>query len=346
MLLMHDCIIIPKFGGFVLQTIPASYDKQKNQFSPLRKEVVFNSTLQYNDGLLSESYMKSYGVDYRKAQLMLDEDVQSLKAVLQQEGNVSLGNLGSFSLEEEGQILFRSNDVQTFSMDSYGLSAFYFPPLSSLPKTSARPNAQVDMPALPKEPASASIWSWGWGRVAIASAAAVALFLLVSTPVKEVNQSAYTASFVPTKMVVNNKKAVTEMVPVEKKEEVKVIAEATVPAEKRVESKAKAPIEKPVVAESKAKTPVKQEQPVAKPTAKKSGKTYYIVIASFPTESQADQFLAGVDRKVCRNANKISNGNKYRIYADKYMSRAEAESYMKQLRNHPKYKDAWLFITR
>lgn len=36
----------------------------------------------------------------------------------------------------------------------------------------------------------------------MASAAAVALFLLVSTPVRDVNQEAYTASFVPTGMVV------------------------------------------------------------------------------------------------------------------------------------------------
>lgn len=39
-------------------------------------------------------------------------------------------------------------------------------------------------------------------RTVMASAAAVALFLLVSTPVRDVNQEAYTASFVPTGMVV------------------------------------------------------------------------------------------------------------------------------------------------
>lgn len=41
-------------------------------------------------------------------------------------------------------------------------------------------------------------------RVVAASAAAVTLFLLVSTPVEDVNQAAYTASFVPTEMVARN----------------------------------------------------------------------------------------------------------------------------------------------
>lgn len=341
LLLMHDCIIIPKLGGFVLQTIPASYDRQNNSFSPLRKEVVFNSTLQHNDGLLSELYMKSYGVDYRKAQCMLEDDVQSLKTALQQEGKVSLGNWGCFTLEAEGQILFRSNDVETFSLDTYGLPTFYFPPLSSQPKPLEKTAAQVRMAMPSEEPASVSKWNWGWGRMAVASAAAIALFLLVSTPVKEVNPSAYTASFVPTEMVVSNKKVVAETAPKPKAEEVK----SEISCEKPVE---KVQQEKSIVAEAKVNvaTPAKQEQPAAKPAAKKKGKTYYIVIASFPTEAQANQFLAGVDRKVCRNADKVHNGSKYRIFADKYTNRAEAESYMKQLRNHPKYKDAWLFITR
>lgn len=71
LLLTHDCVILPKFGGFVLQTLPATYQEEEHLFRPMRKEVMFNVTLQHTDGLLSESYMQTYGVDYRKAQLML-----------------------------------------------------------------------------------------------------------------------------------------------------------------------------------------------------------------------------------------------------------------------------------
>ena len=85
LLLVHDCVIVPKFGGFVLQTVSAVCNGEEHLFSPQRKEIVFNITLQHNDGLLSESYMQMYGVNYRKAQLMLEEDVDDMKAALQEE---------------------------------------------------------------------------------------------------------------------------------------------------------------------------------------------------------------------------------------------------------------------
>ena len=73
---------------------------------------------------------------------------------------------------------------------------------------------------------------------------------------------------------------------------------------------------------------------------------YYIVIASFPSESQADEFIAGVDRNECKHVSKVVRDGKYRIYADKFDNREAAESYMATLRSNPKYKDAWLFISR
>ena len=55
LLLTHACVILPKFGGFVLQTLPATYQEEEHLFRPMRKEVMFNVTLQHTDGLLSES---------------------------------------------------------------------------------------------------------------------------------------------------------------------------------------------------------------------------------------------------------------------------------------------------
>ena len=102
LLLVHDCVIVPKFGGFVLQAVPAMQHKEEHTFRPLRKEIGFNMTLQHNDGLLPESYMQMHEVSYRQAQLMLEEDVEDIKNILQQYGKLSLGVLGSFSIGEEG----------------------------------------------------------------------------------------------------------------------------------------------------------------------------------------------------------------------------------------------------
>ena len=42
LLLTHDCVILPKFGGFVLQILPATYEEEEYSFRPMRKEVMFN----------------------------------------------------------------------------------------------------------------------------------------------------------------------------------------------------------------------------------------------------------------------------------------------------------------
>ena len=110
LLLVHDCVIVPGFGGFVLQAVSAVYDEKEHLFNPQRKEIVFNVTLQHNDGLLSESYMQMYDVNYRKAQLMLEEDVADMKVVLQEDKKLSLGVLGSFSLGMEGQVIFHPGE--------------------------------------------------------------------------------------------------------------------------------------------------------------------------------------------------------------------------------------------
>ena len=320
LLLVHDCVIVPKFGGFVLQVVPAVRRVEEHTFCPLRKELGFNMTLQHNDGLLPESYMQMYAVSYRRAQLMLDEDVEDMKNTLQRYGKLSLGVLGSFTVGEEGQMIFHPGETDLFSVGSYGLPVFHFPALLSVQKE------KKDTLYIPI--------SRKLIRTAMVSAAAVALFLLVSTPVKEVNQEAYTASFVPTGMVVQKP----------------VLLEAVLPDSTVAEADTKQESSEEVIArevKKAASAPVAEKKAaVSKPVVVQPKKMYHIVIASFPSESQADEFIAGVDRNECKHVSKVVRDGKYRIYADKFDNREAAESYMQTLRSNPRYKDAWLFISR
>ena len=330
LLLVHDCVIVPGFGGFVLQAVSAVYDEKEHLFNPQRKEIVFNVTLQHNDGLLSESYMQMYDVNYRKAQLMLEEDVADMKVVLQEDKKLSLGVLGSFSLGMEGQVIFHPGESDAFSVGSYGLVSFNFPQLQ--PVLAEREEVALLTRKRKKDilyiPVNRKLL-----RVAAASAAAVALFLLVSTPVKDVNQAAYTASFVPTEMVV---KSAPGIKPAEE-----IASEETIAPEiNEVKSERK-------VAAVAPSREVKRQKITPEPAiAKPNLKMYHIVIASFPTEDQADKYIAGVDRQECKHVSKVVRDGKYRIYADKFDNREQAESYMATLRMNEKYKDAWLFISR
>lgn len=324
LLLTHDCVIVPKFGGFVLQTVPSQHKEEEHLFRPARKEIVFNTTLQHNDGLLSEAYMQAYQVNYRKAQLMLEEDVQMLLLNLQKQGKVSFGKVGSFALGSEGQIVYWPGETELFGVSSYGLPAFHFPLLQ--PQRAEGEETKQLSDKRRKEmlyiPVNRKLL-----RIVAASAAAIAMFLLISTPVKEVNQAAYRASFIPSEMV--SYRPAAEMPTAEPAEASALEAE---------------PVAAPQpVAEVKAE---KKKLPVAAPVQKPINKSYHIVIASFPNEAQADEYIAGVDRSICRNVSKVARDGKYRIYADKFDNRQQAESYMSNLRQHNNYKDAWLFISR
>ena len=255
LLLVHDCVIVPKFGGFVLQVVPAVRRVEEHTFCPLRKEMIFHP-----------------------------------------------------------------GETDLFSVGSYGLPVFHFPALLSVQKE------KKDTLYIPI--------SRKLIRTAMVSAAAVALFLLVSTPVKEVNQEAYTASFVPTGMVVQKP----------------VLLEAVLPDSTVAEADTKQESSEEVIArevKKAASAPVAEKKAaVSKPVVVQPKKMYHIVIASFPSESQADEFIAGVDRNECKHVSKVVRDGKYRIYADKFDNREAAESYMQTLRSNPRYKDAWLFISR
>lgn len=330
LLLVHDCVIVPKFGGFVLQVVPAVQQAEEHTFRPLRKEIGFNRTLQHNDGLLPESYMQMYAVDYRQAQLMLEEDVEDIKSTLLQYGKLSLGVLGSFCVGEEGQMIFHPGETDLFSAVSYGLPVFHFPALA--PLQMEREEEPLPVSKKKKKDTLYIPVSRRLIRVAMVSAAAVALFLLVSTPVKDVNQEAYTASFVPAGVVAPKL----------------VFSEPVLPDSLVEETEKKQELSEEVIArEMKKVVPVQAKKAVAsKPVAVQPKKMYHIVIASFPTESQADEFIACVDRNACKHVSKVVRDGKYRIYADKFDNREAAESYMATLRANPKYKDAWLFINR
>lgn len=375
LLLVHDCIIIPGFGGFVLQSIPAMYAPGEHLFSPMRKEIVFNRTLQHNDGLLTESYMQRYQTDYSTAQTMLEEDVNTLQAQLGEEKQLSLGAIGRFTVGQEGQLVFEPGRVHTFSLDSYGLPSFHFPTLQAL-ETAAREEALLLAGKKKKKDTLYVPVNLNFVRAAVATAAAVAFFLLVSTPVKEVRPSAYTASFIPSEMVVYPSSAPAESAPyaglsaqenqpvspvspaagetlLSAKETSEPVQPATALLTQKKATASTAAASPSVAAatntQPKTSSPAKKA-PVTTSAAEKtpapSPKMYHIVIASFPTEAQADKYMADVDRSECKHLSRVVRDGKYRIYADKFDNRKEAEEYMATLRKNEKYKDAWLFISR
>ena len=365
LLLIHDCIIIPQFGGFVLQYAAAARDTDTALFQPFRKVISFNATLQHTDGLLNESYRELYDLNYQQAQTMLEQDVAELQHKLVQFKKVSLGKLGSFTLNEEAQPVFESGTFHEFCLAAYGLPAFHMKPLAALTDLNEplhdQNSKQTDIYYLPIRRR--------WLKLSGAVAAAAALFFLISTPVKEVNHSVYKASFIPSSSLYAETTAEADQYseaasvfanalinPSSPDSEIQPETVATATASKAAESKSESMINAEV-ASSALKAPdaasaittkvvaADTKTEVAAP-AVKPAKTYYIIIASFPSAKQAATYLDALKAPDGLQPRQIERDGKFRISANQFDNRPDAEHYMHQLRENPDFKDAWLFVSR
>ncbi|MDR1161758.1 MAG: SPOR domain-containing protein, partial [Tannerellaceae bacterium] len=199
LLMVQDFVTVPQLGGFVLQTVSASCQMNDHSFHPTHKEITFNTTIRHNDGLLVESYTTKYGVDYQHAYRMLKDDISEITEILSKGMNVSLGAIGTFRNGREGEIIFRPTETNLFSTESYGLASFQLKTLHALQREeeeallAAEKKARKDTFYIPVNRKVL--------RGIASVAAAITLFLIISTPVKDIDAQAYTASFIPVDMV-------------------------------------------------------------------------------------------------------------------------------------------------
>lgn len=120
---LHDCVALPSVGAFLKEYCYAHYNEEDNSLYPASEFIHFNADLSHRDGVLDGMYARQFGVSVRRARLMVDEDVASLRKDLYKQGSISIGKLGKLSLLEDGRLLFVPEEdmVRRSSAQSYGL---------------------------------------------------------------------------------------------------------------------------------------------------------------------------------------------------------------------------------
>lgn len=127
LLYQHDCVVIPGMGGFIANYTPSRISPLKNNFEPPSKEIIFNSSLQHNDGLLANYIAREEEISYVQALKRIHHDVGTLQLELQTEKVVILKNAGTLRLNEEQNILFTPDHTKNYLEESFGLPAFSTP---------------------------------------------------------------------------------------------------------------------------------------------------------------------------------------------------------------------------
>jgi len=130
LLFRHDCVIIPGFGAFIGNYIPARIDRSEGLFYPPARKITFNRHLTGNDGLLIGHISSHQGIGYGEAREIVSNYAESLRLNINAGTAVSLDHLGTFSLNREGTIIFEPDSGANYLLSSYGLTTYHRQPVS------------------------------------------------------------------------------------------------------------------------------------------------------------------------------------------------------------------------
>jgi nucleoid DNA-binding protein len=129
LLSLHDCVIIPGFGGFIGNYCPARVDFVTHTFHPPSKQLLFNINLKQNDGLLANEVSATFGVSYTDAFSMIDKFSEECRFTLKSGKPCILPQIGKLYPGTEGIIHFEQEPGANLLADAFGLTAFISPPV-------------------------------------------------------------------------------------------------------------------------------------------------------------------------------------------------------------------------
>ena len=135
LLFEHNCVVIPDFGGFVANYESARIDSRSHFMYAPKKSIVFNKSLQNNDGLLVNEIASCEGLTFKQAKKELDKYVLDLKESLKLYKKVFIEEVGTLLYTSEGNILFVQSNSRNHLLDSFGLSTVQYP---AIQRTSAQ----------------------------------------------------------------------------------------------------------------------------------------------------------------------------------------------------------------
>lgn len=127
LLFRYQCVTVPGFGAFLTEFQSAQLDENSHSFYPPKKMVSFNPFIKNNDGLLANHLAQAEKISYEIAVNSIQNEVSHWKTKILEFGNISLKNIGDFSLNSENNIVFLPVDQINYLTASFGLSSFVSP---------------------------------------------------------------------------------------------------------------------------------------------------------------------------------------------------------------------------
>lgn len=137
-LYLEDDTIIPGLGGFSSRHYPARLIPETGTVIPPVREILFDRSLQHNDGKLQERVAQECGTNLSRARQLLEDFVNELKQKTALGEKVLLEGIGYFYGDENGDVLFRLEPGANLNLDSFGLPPIHVHQL--VPRTAIQLN--------------------------------------------------------------------------------------------------------------------------------------------------------------------------------------------------------------
>lgn len=150
----HECVIIPQFGGFVVNAQDFQFNAKEGKIYPKRKCVAFNEKLKTDDRLLTTEWAKKQAISQKEASIEIATISKDLKSQISNQGYLTIGELGAFTLNSENRLSFSPNpdfnaDLSVFGLFPVGLG--HALPKEKKPVLEVVPVAE-DLPSYTPEP--------------------------------------------------------------------------------------------------------------------------------------------------------------------------------------------------
>lgn len=124
LLYRHNCVVVPNFGAFLVNTISAQIDSKNQIFIPPKKLLSFNRQLSTNDGLLISHLAQTKKLAYDVLLGEVEEEVKRWTARLNEGEALVLDGIGKLWLGKEEKILFSPEKTINYLTSSFGLATF------------------------------------------------------------------------------------------------------------------------------------------------------------------------------------------------------------------------------
>ena len=120
LLYRYECVIVPKFGGFVTNAKSAKIDSAHNTLHPPYKQITFNSHLTNNDGLLANYIASVDHISYECALNYIQFEIDAWNEKIKNQ-ELELDGLGAFNLFNS-KLHFEPQEKINYLTSSFGLS--------------------------------------------------------------------------------------------------------------------------------------------------------------------------------------------------------------------------------